>query len=83
MPKVKRSYDKYEKLKVLLNGHMALLELDYTQVAAIAFPQLRQGRVKVSKDFKDPERISLGELSRYAFALDIPSEELRAAIPIR
>lgn len=83
MPKLKRPEDKYRKLKKLLYGSMKTLGLDYTQLAPLIYPNLQKGRIKVSKRFNRPEKLTLDELPRYARALDIPADELRAAIPIR
>ncbi len=77
MPKLRSKPNPYEKLQILLMGKMQLLEMDQATLAA----KVGCCDKTVGARLKHPERFTLDELTRYRRALDIPTDELRAAIP--
>lgn len=81
MPKIKfigaQKAQKGAALGTLLMGRKALYQLTFADIGS---------RVGISKDtvlseFRDPGRMRLDRLPKYARALDIPKEEILAALP--
>lgn len=78
MPKLKRKADRFDKMRVLLMGQRELLGMGYEELGTktgcatgTAFNRLHH-----------PEKMTVEEMCRYARALEIPADELRAAIPM-
>ena len=74
MPKLKRRPDRYDKMRVLLMGQRELLGIGYEDLGAqvgTAYNRLHH-----------PEKMTVEEMCRYARALEISADDLRAAIPM-
>lgn len=74
MPRVKCFESPYKGLIVLINGYLALNEKHLEDVLNCSWG-------KANSRLKDPASFTLQELRIIARSLDIPIEELRAAIP--
>ena len=79
MPKLKRKENKYEALQMLIGGKIAVLDVTLLELA----PEVGCCRQTLSDRIKHPDKLTLGDVARIAKALDISSEDMRAAIPIR
>jgi hypothetical protein len=78
MPKLKRAENKYERLQTTIYGKMEVLHMDYSMLGQ----KLGCCRQTAAGLVHDPERITLRLLPKFARALEIPAEELRALIPM-
>lgn len=80
MPKInyiRTKVDPYGKLKVLLAGKRAVLELTNVQIASV----VGQSHPTVKSRIANPNCLTMDELRRYAKALQITREELLDAMP--
>lgn len=77
MPKLKRTPGKYDHLAAMLLGKKELLHLTYEQIAA----PLGVCEKTARNCFRDLGELRLKDLPKLARLLDIPAEEMRAAIP--
>lgn len=79
MPKLKKPPDKYHAFKILIRGNMADQGVTQEQVGG----WLGCCRQTVNYKLRSPDLLTLGDINKLAVKLDIPAEELRAAIPIK
>lgn len=78
MPKVKRRPDKFDRLRVLLMGQRELLGMSYEELGT----KVGSATGTVHNRLHHPENMTVGELCRFARALEIPADDFRAAIPM-
>ena len=71
--------DKWAELIRLMRGQMGVLGMDQRTLAA----KVGCCPATVCTKLRRPETLRLDELPKYARALEIPADELRAAIPMR
>lgn len=79
MPKLKKPPDKYHAFKILIRGTM----VDQGVTQEMVGVWLGCCRQTVNYKLRSPELLTLGEITKLAVKLDIPADEMRAAIPIK
>lgn len=79
MPRLKKPPDRYREMKLLIQGSLAVSGMTQADAAnrMDMTPKTFRSRLR------EPDRLTLGELNRLAVILDIPTENLKAALPMR
>ena len=77
MPKVKRTPDRYDSMRLLLQGKRAVLGFTYRDIAERLDCSPETVRTRLSS----PGNLTVNELRQYSRILDIPADDLRQAIP--
>lgn len=77
MPKLKRPPDRYYNFKLLIRGSMAVHGVTQTEAA----DRLDMTQKTLRRRLNDPDSMTLGEMKKLASLLNIPADDMRAAIP--
>lgn len=77
MPRLRKPVDKWDKMRVLLEGQRTITGMSYAEIAA----KMNLSRTSVAKRFQKPEQFTLGELLIVSVVLGIPAAELFSAVP--
>ena len=78
MPKIKRRSDRFDRMRVLLMGQRELLGMGYEELGQ----KVGSATGTAYNRVRHPENMTIDELRRYGHALEIPADDLRAAIPM-
>ena len=79
MPKLKKPPDRYAALRTMIRGSMKDKGVTQEDVAS----WLGYCRQTANRKLNDPGELTLYEIKKIAVKLDIPTDSMRAAIPIR
>lgn len=77
MPAEKTPRGKYDKLLTLIRGRMTIDGVSKETLAA----SIGKSRNTLTARLNDPAEFTLGELDAICLALDIPAEDMKAALP--
>ena len=80
MPRIKylNHSDPFERFSVLLSGRQRVMQLTNSDLGA----KVGQSHPTVKARIQHPEQMTLGELRKYAKALDISKSDLMEVLPM-